>query len=147
MKIIVKTIKKAYQHWEPNPLIRCYHYAGAFDGNKMICFAENNPIKTNNKTHRMGQKHNISKYIQYSFPHAESMIISKLLGRYDYIDPSWKFVIMRINRLGKILGSKPCESCQTILDALKIKNIYYSDDDGNFVCPSRTIKVEPFIWR
>ena len=44
-KIIAKTIKKAYKHWQPNPNVRCYHYAAAFDNNKMIGFAQNNPIK------------------------------------------------------------------------------------------------------
>ena len=49
MKIIQKTIKKAYDNWKPNSLVRCYHYAAAFDGTRMIEFAQNNPIKMSTK--------------------------------------------------------------------------------------------------
>ena len=75
-KIIVKTIKKAYSVWKPNPLIRCYHYAAAFNNNKMIAFAKNNPIKFNAKAYRMGEMFNINTYKEYPYPHAESDLIS-----------------------------------------------------------------------
>jgi hypothetical protein len=32
MKIITKTIRKAYQNWKPSRSIRCYHFCAAFDG-------------------------------------------------------------------------------------------------------------------
>ena len=132
-KIVVKTIKRAYQNWKPNPLIRCYHYAAAFDGNKMIAFAKNNPIKFNAKAYHMGEMFNIDTYKEYPYPHAESDLISKLLHRYNSIRTDWSIVVLRINREGKILLSKPCKNCQKILDALELKNIYYSDNDGNFI--------------
>jgi len=134
-KIIAKTIKKAYSVWKPNPLIRCYHYAAAFNNNKMIAFAKNNPIKFNAKAYRMGEMFNIETYKEYPYPHAESDLISKLLHRYNSIRTDWSIVVLRINREGRILGSKPCKNCQKILDALDLKNIYYSDNDGNFVFP------------
>lgn len=134
MKIINKTIRKAFSSWRPNPLIRCYHYAAAFDGNKMICFTKNNPIKTNAKAKRIGQQFNLPKYIEYPFVHAESHLISKLLDRYNTIDPSWRIVVMRINRKGLILGSKPCCNCDKLLNAVGLKNIYHSTDDGSFYC-------------
>lgn len=133
MKIINKTIRKAYQHWNPNPLIRCYHYACAFDGNKMICFSQNNPIKTNAGAYRIGEDFNLPKYKEFPFYHAESHLISKLLDKYNIIDPSWSIVVMRINRKGSILGSKPCENCDKLLNAVGINNIYYSTDGGDFV--------------
>jgi len=132
-KIVVKTIKRAYKNWKPNPLIRCYHYAAAFDGNKMIAFAKNNPIKFNAKAYRMGEMFNIETYKEYPYPHAESHLVSKLLDRYNSICSNWSIVVLRINREGKILLSKPCKNCQKILDALELKNIYYSDNNGNFI--------------
>jgi hypothetical protein len=132
MKIIQKTIRKAYSYWNPCRLIRCYHYAAAFDGNKMICFTQNNPIKTNAKAHRIGEQFNIPKYIEYPYVHAESHLISKLLDRYNSIDSNWSVCVMRINRRGLILGSKPCENCDKLLNAVGLDNIYYSMDDGNF---------------
>ena len=31
MKILDKTIKRAYKLWQPDPLVRCFHVACAFD--------------------------------------------------------------------------------------------------------------------
>ena len=145
MKIIHKTIRKAYDNWNPNALIRCYHYAAAFDGTKMIEFAQNNPIKMSTKAFRIGKRFNIPKYLEYPYVHSESHLISKLLDRYNSIDPNWSVCVLRINRQGLILGSKPCVNCSKLLNAVGLDNIYYSNDDGNFVCPTKTIKIEPVI--
>ena len=132
MKIIHKTIKKAYDNWEPSPLIRCYHYCAAFDGTRMIEFARNNPVKMSTKAFRMGQRFNIPKYLEYPYVHSESHLISKLLDRYNSIDPNWSICVLRINRQGLILGSKPCINCDKLLKAVGLNTIYYSTDDGNF---------------
>ncbi len=132
MKIIQKTIRKAYNNWNPNPLIRCYHYAAAFDGSRMIAFTQNNPIKTHAGAYRIGENFNLPKYKEFPFYHAESHLISKLLDLYNTIDTNWSIVVVRINRKGIILGSKPCENCSKLLDAVGIKNIYHSMDCGNF---------------
>lgn len=142
MKIIRQTIKKAYSNWNPSRLIRCYHYAAAFDGNKMICFTKNNPVKTNAKAHRIGEQFNIPKYIEYPYVHAESHLISKLLDMYNVIDSSWTVCVMRINRKGLILGSKPCENCDKLLNAVGLSDIYYSLDNGNFSDGNENIIVD-----
>ena len=147
MKIIQKTIKKAYENWEPNSLVRCYHYCAAFDGTKMIEFAQNNPIKMSTKAFRIGKRFNIPKYLEYPYVHSESHLISKLLDRYNSIDPNWRVCVLRINRQGLILGSKPCVNCSKLLNAVGLNNVYHSDDSGNFVCPTKTIKIEPLISR
>lgn len=116
----------------PSPLIRCYHYAAAFDGNKMICFTPNNPIKTHARAYRIGERFNLPKYREFPYVHAESHLISKLLDTYNTIDSSWSLVVMRINRKGLILGSKPCENCTKLLKAVGLDTIYYSTDEGNF---------------
>lgn len=132
MKILNKTIRKAYSLWAPSRLIRCYHYAAAFDGNKMICFTKNNPIKTNARAYRIGEQFNLPKYKEYPFVHAESHLISKLLDMYNTINSNWSVCVLRINRRGLILGSKPCENCDKLLRAVGLNNIYYSLDDGTF---------------
>lgn len=132
MRIIYKTIRKSYQNWNPNRLVRCYHYSAAFDGNRMICFAQNNPIKTHAAAYRIGEDFNLPKYKEFPFFHSESRLIDKLLGKYNTIDSSWKVVVMRINRCGLILGSKPCENCNKLLNAVGLNQIYYSTDEGFF---------------
>lgn len=145
MKIIHKTIRKAYQNWIPCKEIRTYHYAAAFDGNKMIEFAQNNPIKMSRKAHRIGQQFNIPTYIEYSYPHAESHLISKLLDRYNTIDPNWRICVLRINRKGLILGSKPCSNCQKILNVLELNNVVYSNDNGSFTRAEKIINIKQQI--
>lgn len=114
-------------------MIRCYHYAAAFNNNKMICFAQNNPNVLTNKAYKIGRKFNIKRYKEYPYAHAESYLVSKLLARYDTISSNWKIVVLRINREGRILLSKPCRNCQKILDAVGLNNVYYSNDNGEFV--------------
>ena len=132
MKIITKTIRKAYQNWNPTRLIRCYHYAAAFDGTKLIAFTQNNPIKTHAGAYRIGESFNLPKYKEHPFYHAESHLISKLLDLYNTIDPNWSICVLRINRRGLILGSKPCENCDKLLKAVGLNDIYYSLDSGDF---------------
>jgi len=50
----------------------------------------------------------------------------KKIGKYSII-------IIRINRKGELVNSKPCIDCMRILKLLNIKYIYYSNDEGNIV--------------
>jgi len=140
MKIIQKTIRKAYNNWNPCREIRCYHYSAAFDGTKLIGFTQNNPIKTHTGAYKIGEDFNLPKYKEHPFYHAESHLISKLLDRYNTIDPNWSIVVMRINRRGLILGSRPCENCSKLLSAVGLNTVFYSTDDGDF-CDSLGEKV------
>jgi hypothetical protein len=133
MKIINKTIRKAYNNWNPCKAIRCYHFSAAFDGTKLVCFTQNNPIKTHAGAYRIGENFKLEKYKEYPYYHSESRLISKLLDKYNTIDPNWSVVVLRINRKGLILGSKPCKNCNKLLSAVGLNTIYYSTDDGNFI--------------
>lgn len=142
MKILRQTIRKAYASWKPSKLVRCYHYAAAFDGNKMICFTQNKPIKTHAGAYRIGEDFNLPKYKEFPFYHSESHLIAKLLDNYNYIDPNWTICVLRINRKGLILGSKPCENCDRLLNAVGLSDIYYSLDNGNFSDGKENIVVD-----
>jgi len=139
MKIIDKTIARAYKNWQLVEGIRCYHYAAAFKGNKMIEFAQNNPIQCDAKAYKLGQKFNIKKYKKYPYNHAESLLVYNLLARYNAIDSKIKIVVMRIGRSGKILLSKPCNCCQTILDSLGLHQVYWSIDNNTWGCSHNNI--------
>lgn len=132
MKIIRKAIKLSFDRFKPNPYQRRYHFAIAFDVNKPIAIAQNNPIKINHKAYKIGQRFNISKYQEFPYYHAESHLISKLLDTYNSICADWTLVVLRINRQGKILLSKPCNNCQKIIDAVGFKKIYWSIDKNTF---------------
>jgi len=141
MKIIKKAIKLSYDRFKPNSYQRRYHFAIAFDVNKPIAIAQNNPIKIDHKAYKMGQRFNIAQYQEYPYSHAESHLISKLLDRYNTICPNWSLVVLRINRQGRLLMSKPCENCQTILDSLGLKKIYWSINKNTFSTNNRMIEL------
>jgi hypothetical protein len=44
-------------------------------------------------------------------------------------------VVIRIGRSGKLMISKPCKNCQTVLDEVHWTNIYWSVDDRLFSNP------------
>jgi hypothetical protein len=141
MKIIKKAIKLSFDRFLPNQYQRRYHFAIAFDGNRPILVSQNNPIKVNSKAYRIGQQFNIKTYIDFPYVHAESHLVSKLLDRYNTIDPNWSIVVLRINRQGKILLSKPCENCQKILDVVGLTKVFWSINELNFSSNQEIINV------
>lgn len=136
MKFLDRAIKMAYDRFKPNRLHRCYHFAIAFDGNKPLDIAQNNPVKMNAKAKRIGQKFNVQTYIDFPFLHSETNLICKLWEEFGYINPSWKMVVIRIGRSGKMMMSKPCENCQTILERVYWTNNIYWSVDNNLFCNS-----------
>ena len=141
MKIIRKAIKLSFDRFNPNPYQRRYHFAIAFDNNKPILIAENNPIKIDHKAYKIGKMFNINHYQKYPYSHAESNLVSQLLNRYNTIRTDWSLVVLRINRQGRILLSKPCDNCQKILDAVGLTKVYWSIDKNTFSSSEKFIEV------
>lgn len=139
MKILKKAIKLSYDSFRPNAYQRRYHFAFAFSGNKPILMCENNPIKINAKAYRMGRIFNIETYKEFPYIHAESHLVSRLMDKNDCIDTNLSIVVLRINRQGKILLSKPCQNCQKILDAVGLHRVYWSIDRNMFGGPNNLI--------
>jgi hypothetical protein len=132
MKILKKAIKLSYDRFNPNPFQRRYHFTIAFDGNKPLLIAQNNPLKINHKAYLIGKKFNINTYQEFPYVHSESHLISKLLDRYNSIDTDLSIVNVRINRQGIVLLSKPCKNCQKILDAVGLNKIYWTVSGNKF---------------
>lgn len=142
MKILKKALKLSYTRFTPNGYQRRYHFSVAFDGNKPILICQNNPIKINHKAYKIGQQFNIQTYKTFPYIHSESHLVAQLLSRYNNIDTNLSIVNIRINSLGKVLLSKPCENCQKILDAVGLTKIYWSVDKKTFACSQKFIEIE-----
>lgn len=142
MKIIKRAIRLSYARFRPNIYQRRYHFAIAFDCNKPIVIAQNNPTEINHKAYQIGKQFNIKHYQRYPYVHAESHLVSKLLDTYNAIDTNLSIVVLRINRQGKILLSKPCENCQKILDAVGLHKVYWSIDKNTWGAFNTLIKLE-----
>ena len=46
---------------------------------------------------------------------------------------NYKMLVLRIDRNGKLNISKPCRGCQSLLSQFNLKEIWYSDKDGNII--------------
>ena len=141
MKILRRAVKISFDRFNPNPYQRRYHFAIAFDVNKPIAIAQNNPVKIDYKAYQIGQKFNIKHYQRYPYVHAESHLVSKLLDTYNAIDTNLSIVVLRINRQAKLLLSKPCTNCQKILDAVGLSKIYWSVDNKTFASTHKIITI------
>jgi len=53
-------------------------------------------------------------------------------------------VVLRLSKNGTLRNSKPCKGCATILDALGVEDVCWSDSSGNIVS-SDTILLEQDI--
>jgi len=43
-------------------------------------------------------------------------------------------IVIRINKQGDLVSSRPCYNCLSMMKAVNIKKVYYSDNDGNIIC-------------
>jgi len=66
----------------------------------------------------------------YVGTHAELDVILKS-GLDNLEDHS--IIVLRIDRNGKLNNSKPCVGCRSVLNQFNVKNIFYSNSEGNIV--------------
>jgi hypothetical protein len=104
-----------------------FHFAFGYKKNKLLAIGQNNPEKTHTQALFLSQRFNIDN--DYPYLHAETDLISRLWGKH-YIDNSLKMVIVRLNKHGQLRCSKPCDKCEQIINALDIKKVWWSIDNG-----------------
>jgi hypothetical protein len=104
-----------------------FHFAFGYKKNKLLAIGQNNPEKTHTQALLLSQRFNIDN--DYPYLHAETDLISRLWGKH-YIDNGLKMVIVRLNKRGQLRCSKPCEKCEQIINALDIKKVWWSIDNG-----------------
>lgn len=42
-------------------------------------------------------------------------------------------VVLRVDRNGSLVNSKPCEGCQNLISQLKFRSVRFSDDNGQII--------------
>ena len=62
--------------------------------------------------------------------HAELDCLLKI-NKEDLSD--YQILVLRIDKNGKLNMSKPCRGCQSVLSQFNLKQIWYSDKDGNII--------------
>lgn len=108
---------------------RTYHFALGWRKSRLLGVGINQTEKESKKALNFAIRYGTRKQQIYKYLHAEIDLISKLFGRY-YIDGNMRLVLVRINKEGETQNSKPCSSCQTVLDSLGVTRIDYTTKDG-----------------
>ena len=136
MKIFDKSIKISEslfpEVYDSKKKYRTFHFSFAWKKNKLISIGINNPFTVNGKALKFAQLFNTQKQIKYPYLHAEIDMISRMWGK-TRVDGNIKVVVLRLNSSGQLKNSKPCGSCSSILAALNVDNIWWSDSVGNIV--------------
>jgi deoxycytidylate deaminase len=119
---ILKKIEEVAFALEPANRTDChfFHVAAIFKRNKILSIGQNS-FKTHPIAQKYGHRNNslhaeISSAIRY--------------GNDDFSGLS--MAVLRISRQHKLALSKPCEHCQKFLLDTNLKNIFYTDEQGNW---------------
>lgn len=99
------------------------HFSYLLDGNKIVSVGFNNSKKTN----PLAAKHN---YYNGNI-HSELDVIKRYKGSVNDLR-YMTMVNVRVNRLGKVQNSRPCQECEIFLQTFDIKKIFYTNSYGLF---------------
>jgi hypothetical protein len=128
-KIINKSIQLATELfptvYKEKTLNDNFHFAFGYCRSKLIAIGIND-YALSSKALKLAEKFNVYERKKYPSLHAEIDLISRLFGRY-YIDSNLTVVVIRLNRFYRLQMSKPCPSCTTVLKALNVHDVYWSD--------------------
>lgn len=102
---------------------KSFHHSFLTLGNKIVCHSRNNE----NKSHPICKRYNyygerrhaeLNCVLKFPYPPRE-------LRKAEL----WS---LRINRAGKLCTSRPCEHCMDFLSEFDFRNIFYTNEKGNW---------------
>lgn len=119
-QVIKKAIKIAYSLCPTNKQIRTSHISFLIKSNVIEKIGINKK-----RTHPEISKHPYHE--GHVGIHAELDCILKI-DKEDLNE--YKMLVLRIDKKNKIAMSKPCSGCQSLLNQFNIKEVWYSDRNG-----------------
>lgn len=133
MKIVDKSVKTAFQLfpslYQKSKKGNRFHFAFAFKRSTLIGIGINK-YQTDPKIYKLGKQFGCFKQKNFKTPHAEMDLVGSLLREWDN---SIKIVSLRISPVHGLMMAKPCSECQKILKIIEYKDLYYSNEDGEFI--------------
>ena len=114
---------------EPDSDNRCYHIT--FVIKKKILSIGINSSKTHARSQDYSyQGRNGEDLRQVVGKHSELAAVIKMGYQESYED--FSFVNIRLGKTGKLLNSRPCIGCASMLHQIKPKKVFYSTNEGTF---------------
>lgn len=128
-KSILHVQKMFPEIYRTRPIKGSYHWAMAYDGNKLIAVGINKPERVDARALEFARRFNLKEKLKFPYLHSEEHLIARLIGM-DKLSPSLNIVVIRMNKFGELGNSKPCENCSVLLTAYGLNRIWYSDEIG-----------------
>ena len=78
------------------------------------------------KSHPIMQRYQSNE--ERIFLHAEADALIRFMGMYGVdLLPDCSLYVLRTTKTGRVAGSKPCEGCMAMIDALNVGQVYWTD--------------------
>ena len=136
-KNIDKSVQIACQlfpeRYENTQSRKAFHFAFLWKKNRLISIGQNCADKPCAKALYFAKRFNTKRRIKFPYIHAEINAIQKVWGK-SQIDNSFSLVSLRVSRDCILRNAKPCRDCQTVLSAIGISDVWWSDKAGEVVC-------------
>lgn len=115
------------------PTIRTFHVTFAIHKQRTIAIGINN-YKTHPNIKKLNYQSEEGEDLRdIARVHSEFNCISKLQNKIDTESfDDIVFVNIRLDRMGNVKYSRPCNGCTHLMNQVGYKKIYYSGDCGNF---------------
>ena len=121
------------ERYENKRRYQMFHYAFLWKKNRLISIGQNSVDKPCAKDLYFAKRFNTKRRIKFPYIHAEVNAIQKLWGKVQ-IDSSFSLVSLRMSRGCILRNAKPCRDCRSILSALGIEDIWWSNKSGEIIC-------------
>tara|TARA_Y100000296_G_C5010598_1_gene174893 strand:+ start:74 stop:499 length:426 start_codon:yes stop_codon:yes gene_type:complete len=135
-KIVDKSVKLAFDlfpdAYSKRKKHQPFHFAFLFKKNRLVSIGQNNTTKESAKALYFAQRYNLKQQKKYPFIHAEIDAVSKAFGKI-YVDNSFSIVSLRVSQGFILKNANPCKACSSVMKALNIDCVYYSDARGKIV--------------
>jgi hypothetical protein len=127
---IAKALQPIHHDYSLN---RTFHVTFAVSKKKTISIGINN-IKTHPNIKKLNYKSNKGEDLRnIARTHSELNCVLKLQNKFSsYFLGDIVFVNIRLDRMGNVRYSKPCNGCTHLMEQVGYKKLYYSGDCGNF---------------
>jgi len=116
--------------------IRCQLAAALIKGQKLISKPCSNINRNICRGHACGSLHAEAHAILDYF--GKSLTYSSNKGGSFSVAKDKKIkcdlIVIRINKDGKLMNSRPCYNCLSMMKAVGVKRVYYSDNNENIIC-------------
>ena len=121
------------QRYENATSHKAFHFAFLWKKNRLISIGQNCADKPCAKALYFAKRFKTKHRIKYPYIHAEINALQKDWGR-EQIDNSFSLVSLRVSRGCVLRNAKPCRDCQTVLSAIGVDDIWWSDKNGDILC-------------